>query len=367
MPMPTLRSTLMTTLLFTAACGQPPAVARLDVSLKTPKKPGEAYSLVRAASADDQITSIAVSDNYLFFATSWKGVYRLPKYGGAIDPVEEDADAIASVAASRDTVFWNRTTFGGGDIAHTQLKKRAAAGGASSVLLDGEFSLPGANLNASLSVVSDALYFTRQSTGGTAPIEFARLSLPGGGLTTLLSVPYPLVDPDALPRAWVVQGDHFYYTLRGAGGTKLLEAKPDGSGATQLAAGASLLGTYLGADADSLYTDGKVGAYEGLVAAAKADGALTPLIKGGAASPTAFTSTLGVDKENVYYMTVDSAAGWQVQAVPKAGGTPTVIGLGSQFDLGIDQMAQDDNNLYLLHNWHEILLLPKKPGDPKGL
>ena len=141
----------------------------------------------------------------------------------------------------------------------------------------------------------------------------------------------------------------------------------DGSGATQLAAGASLLGTYLGADADSLYTDGKVGAYEGLVAAAKADGALTPLIKGGAASPTAFTSTLGVDKENVYYMTVDSAAGWQVQAVPKAGGTPTVIGLGSQFDLGIDQMAQDDNNLYLLHNWHEILLLPKKPGDPKGL
>lgn len=363
-----LRSTLMATLLLTAACGQPSSISKLDVSLKTPKKPGEAYSLVRAASAEDYITSITVSDNYLFFSTSWKGVYRLPKYGGAIDPVEEDADAIANVVANRDTVFWNRTTFGGGDVPHTQIKKRAAAGGTSSILLDGDFSLPTSSGNASLSAAGNALYFTNQKHGDSAPIDIDRLSLPSGEITTLLSVPYSLASgPLLLPHAWLVQDDHLYYSKREAGTTKLLQAKADGSGAIELAASASFSDAYLGADANNLYTSGQVAAYQGLVGVAKADGALTALYKSAASSPASFTSTFVVDNDNLYYMTIDPAAGWQVQSLPKAGGTPTVIGTGSQFDMGINQIVQDDNNLYLLHRSHEILLLPKKPGEPKPL
>jgi hypothetical protein len=354
-----LRSASIATLLLTIACGQPSTLGRLDASLGAPKKPGEAYSLVRTSSDKDQIVSISVSDNYLFFATSWKGVYRLPKYGGPVEPVEEDADAVATVAANRDSVIWSRTTFGSGDAPYTQIKKRAAAGGASSIVLEASFSLPEINGNARMSATNNAVYLMSQDNGGLAPIEYRRLSLSGGAPTTLLSIP----DLDQLPEAWLFQDDTLYYSQQEAGVTKLLQAKSDGSGTIEIAASASIGGSPLGADANSLYTTGKVGKYQGMVAVAKRDGAPTALDKSAGSASGAYPATFVVDDHNLYYMTNGPAAsGPQVRSLPKVGGTPTVIGSGSQFDRGIGQIVQDDNNLYLLHSWNEILRLPKRPA-----
>jgi hypothetical protein len=53
-----------------------------------------------------------------------------------------------------------------------------------------------------------------------------------------------------------------------------------------------------------------------------------------------------VDDDNLYYMTINPAAGgWQVQSLPKAAGTLTVIGFGSQIDMDIDQFVQEPTDM----------------------
>src|SRR6478672_6425964 len=40
-----------------------------------------------------QIDAMALSDNYLFMAVNWHGVYRMPKFGGPIEELDSDEGA----------------------------------------------------------------------------------------------------------------------------------------------------------------------------------------------------------------------------------------------------------------------------------
>ena len=202
-----LRFTLVSTLLITAACGQSSPVDRIDSSLKTPLKPGEAYSLARVTDDKYWISSIAVSDNYLFLATSWQGVYRMPKYGGALTAVEEDDKAVGRVAANRDTVFWNRTTFGSGDAPHTQVRQQPAAGGATSTLQEGDFGPFGTNLYPTLVATGDALYMMRSDRPGDFSQRLDRISLRDGTNATVASFPDTGGSEIPWPTTWTLTGD----------------------------------------------------------------------------------------------------------------------------------------------------------------
>ena len=361
-----LRYTLFSALLATAACGQDSPYERIDSSLKTPLKPGEAYSLARITDDRYWISSIAVSDNYLFLATSWQGVYRLPKYGGALTAVEEDSNAVNLVTANRDTVFWNRTTFGSGDTPHTQVKQQPAAGGTTSTLLDGDFSLFSTNVYPTLVATGDALYMMRSDHPGDFSLRLDRRSLRDGAQSTLASFPDsggPMIN---WPAAWTVADDHLYFTTYTSPLKTVIDVKTTGGSPTSLALSAPISGAFLAADAAGIYTGLPSPGY-GVAKISPADGAVRPLYTNPDLLIASYTSAVAVDADNVYFVTYDAKAGNQIQAAPKAGGAPTVIGSGSQFQAGIGQILQDKDNLYVLDAGHEVLLLPKKPGGAPAL
>ncbi|HRI52600.1 MAG TPA: hypothetical protein PLW65_20695 [Pseudomonadota bacterium] len=356
-----LRFTLFSALLATAACGQSSPVERIDSSLKTPLKPGEAYSLARVTDDKYWISSIAVSDNYLFLATSWQGVYRMPKYGGALTAVEEDDKAVGRVAANRDTVFWNRTTFGAGDAPHTQVKQQPAAGGATSTLLEGDFGPFATNLYPTLVATGDALYMMRSDKPGDFSVRLDRLLLRDGTKSTLASFPDTGGSAIPWPTAWTLTGDHLYYTLNASLPRTVMDVKISSGSTTPLALDAPISSGFLAADATGLYSD-LPGRTYGLAKISPTDGAVRTLHTSPDLQLGSRTATVAIDADNIYLLTHDDKVGNQIQAAPKAGGAPTVIGSGSQFQFGVDQFLQDDDNLFVLHEGHEVLLLPKKPG-----
>ncbi len=356
-----LRFTLVSALLATAACNQAAPYDRIDSSLKTPLKPGEAYSLARLTDDKYRISSIAVSDNYLFLATSWQGVYRMPKYGGALTAVEEDAKAVGRVAANRDTVFWNRTTFGSGDAAHTQVKQQPAAGGATSILFEGDFGPFGNSEYPTFVATGDALYMMRSDNPGDFSIRLDRLSLRDGAQATVASFPDTGGSTIPWPTAWALTGDHLYYTTYAGLPRTIMDVKLSAGSTTPLALDAAISVGFLAADATGLYS-GLPGPALGLAKISPTDGAVRSLYENPDLQLESRTSTVAIDADNIYVVTRDKTGGNQIQAAPKAGGAPTVIGSGSQFQYGLEQFLQDGDNLYVLHDGHEVLLLPKKPG-----
>jgi hypothetical protein len=92
--------------------------------------------------------------------------------------------------------------------------------------------------------------------------------------------------------------------------------------------------------------------------------------RAGGAATAIYTSTdksgffgwqLVVDDARVYFMVMDPQ-GFGVLAVPKNGGPATRLGGDEQqLNGGIDQILQDEQNLFLLHAYGEVLMLPKTP------
>jgi hypothetical protein len=117
-----------------------------------PLDPGQARPVVRSLDGVHGIDLIAISDDYLFFASDWNGVYRIPKYGGNVDEVEEHRDGIIRGLAANDReVFWVPVHFGARPEGQLDLRRRAVEGGQVTILrndvnapcLDGMIPQPG--------------------------------------------------------------------------------------------------------------------------------------------------------------------------------------------------------------------------------
>jgi hypothetical protein len=125
------------------ACGgsSAPSKTRFDTALQVPFDPGAGAPLVRTIGPDHLILNMALSDDYLFLTTQWDGIYRLPKYGGAVEPVATNPSAqFNALAANARDVFWVEVRFGPNDEPHQKLQRRAAAGGPISTMRSDDFA-----------------------------------------------------------------------------------------------------------------------------------------------------------------------------------------------------------------------------------
>ena len=125
------------------ACGgsSAPSKTRFDTELRVPFNPGAGAPLVRTIGPDHLIANMALSDDYLFVTAQWDGIYRLPKYGGAVEAVATDPNAqFNALAANARDVFWVEVRFGPKDELHQKLLRRTAAGGPISTMRSDDFA-----------------------------------------------------------------------------------------------------------------------------------------------------------------------------------------------------------------------------------
>jgi hypothetical protein len=355
-----MRKLLLLPILAAIACSGQARPAHFDTTTIPPKQPGDPYSLLRFANnnvdtAFDQINGIALSDDYLFVAANWGGVYRFPKYGGPVSVVQEGGSSEYSlVAANRKTVFWDDDSFGPGDSPGGEIRSRSAVGGSTSGVTPINVALFVGN--RMLRADAQYLYYVAAPASQAAQsFELRRVPIGGGAVTTMFTLTQPgpgISAPESAftPSFIIDAGDVFFIAKQGtevdviaAGSTspkKLLDL-PTNEG--------PLL---VGADASTLFFDGSG---HSLYSAPRAGGTLTTIYT---APDKTYAMMIAVDDKNVYFSQSEGPAA-AIYALAKSGGTPARIGRSSTSFLS-GAVEQDDKNLFFAHQG-EVLMLPKTP------
>jgi hypothetical protein len=348
------------------ACAQPLLTPSelFDTKIVPAAAPGQGASLVRmrgftplASSTRYYITGIGLSDDYLILVVDKQGVYRMPKYGGAVEPLDTDADAsFRFVLSDGKRVFWDHENVAtvGNDITERVFSRDLTSGAANVLVsqthltlidqyepmryqLDGKYIYSGDDINDSLSTSR----IWRQPIAGGAPQLF--------------------LDGDAGPyRGFLADhGDVFTITHFGneldvarAGSTTLTKLADLPPGIPIIGGGVTLV-TLACVDANNVYvSDGK-----NIFAVPRAGGAMKTLDAGGVTTPP--WSTLVVDAENIYF-----DAGFAIKAQPLAGGPARQLSTDeSQLKGGVGQVIQDDKNIFVIHLSGEVLMYPKSPAS----
>jgi hypothetical protein len=348
--------------LLLAACSSSPS-SKLDTTTVSPAEAGGVRSLARVRGFTNngqppqgtQISMIALSDDYLFMAVRWDGVYRLPKYGGPAEVVDSVPGAdYLEVAANRSRVFWDHSTYDDHDHADTRLQARSATGGSPSTLVEGNFGLYETNVSQPFQADEQNLYYiSGNRVGNMDTLQLFAVPVGGGAATPLRTTPFP-----GTGEAYFAVDGEVYFS----NGNEIDKIAANSTTPQKIAdipgPAQGLRYVIRAADADNVY--------------AASDHVLYAVPRAGGA-PTAVLTTTGndyigwqltIDAQNIYYVGMD-ASGSAVFSVPRTGGTPTKIAGGdSQFSGGIDQMLQDEKNLFLLHGYGEVLMVPKTPADP---
>jgi hypothetical protein len=361
--------------LTAAACSSSTPASQLFASAPQPASvvPGQPVPVARVVGYDptsillgqNQITWIALSDNFLFMVVNGRGVYRMPKYGGAADTVDADNHSGFTFTLTHgDKVYWNHLNYDGTDTATTHLMSREVNGGPSTTLLSGwlEFdqnSFPGYQIDDHY-----LYYFEAADHSNNPPIRLSRLPLAGGAPQILVPGGGPFSLGAYLGAFLASDGDVFVsdgHTLQvyAAGGTTAkhvadLPGDPGGSSSVNLGC----------ADADYVYVADSQHIYR----IARGGGTVEAIYTAPDPDSDIFDwngTTPIVDASNLYFVqsTKDS---WEIVSLPKAGGTAQRLSRGGALDFagGIDALLQDDKNLFILHDYGEVLMLPKTPTGP---
>src|SRR5262249_33437660 len=103
-------------------------------------QPGASGTLVELTDQTHQIFAMALSANYVYFAVPWAGLYRMPKYGGDVFAVQEDAHGLFDqVATNGGHVFWDYVTFDEHDFPYTRIQSQAFDAITPTTLAEGDF------------------------------------------------------------------------------------------------------------------------------------------------------------------------------------------------------------------------------------
>ena len=325
-------------------CGSDtPAAAGFESKLQMQLGSPDGVPVVRSLDSSHDIELFALGDEYLFFSSNWNGVFRVPKFGGAVEAVEEDHAAITgALAANARDVFWERVRFDGNGFPLRKLLRRSTDLGPASTLRNDDFDalLP----EQRLMEVDDAHLVIRHLQDGVPEA----ISLADG--TTVRIPAEPIDVTDIFPRAgsFVLDGNTLFAAAC-SGDTCALARGDVTTGAAAI--GPSLSGLSIGLDDPVL---------------AAADDAYLYLIdwyhvwrlrKSDWASEEVYRAPSGayvgrpfvVDDRAVYFVTT-AKGGEQLElvAVAKTGGTLRVLSTRPHLAQGICQVAQDAQYLFVL-------------------
>lgn len=350
--------------LASAACGGGSDVVAHEGTIGTALGDGQGYTLVTTNDHSHEIAQIAVSDDYLFFSIEWHGLYRMPKYGGAIEPVDADTNAtFTGIASNGSDVFWRRSTFGPNDEPHVKIERRAAAGGAVTVMAEQASSLQ-TSFNPGMLSDTTNIYVQQPDLISVLPFD-------GGAASEIPVAPHPAGAP--WYGSWVPDYPSFYLSGCTASDSCALSRIDLSTGASEnlLALDAGVYSDIVGAvDASSVFMIKN----RHIISLSKADLTLTDVFT---PQPDEYVFWfLLVDASNVYFITYGTPAGWQLRSVPKSGGpsggTAQLLGGGEQLARGVWGVAQDRQFVFVLaappdialETGNAILAFPKVPAAP---
>jgi hypothetical protein len=337
-----------------AACGAPAPANPLESPLGEIQGAGTPRTVVRVTgdTTPAWIRDIAVSANDLYVSVPWHGVYRMPKYGGAITPVDEGSNvAFIELATGSDAVFWEHTTFDKKDFPHARVKRQDFDGGPIATLYEANLGFFDSSETRNLQTDGGIVYVTLvQNITDDGAIH----RLPAAGGEPLANIlPFNIEaeheHSQSLQPIWVAVAGAAYFTqcadgpaceIWRAAGDEMQDLGPAPPGVSRVTA----------VDRGEIFLD--VQTTEAAVWKVDlASGAATRLV-----SPAAGADRLVVDANEVFFVSgADS-----IRAVPRAGGDDRVVadltGQGT-----ISRLIADDTHIFALVDQSEVVMIPKQP------
>jgi len=295
------------------------------------------------------LDQMAVAGNFLYFNVPWSGVYRMPKYGGEIHPIEQ-ADGVEDfrgIATNDTDLYWARLSdFGsaGPDFPHSRLRRQPLGGGATQTVTEGDIAFDGSVFHAAADAFYAAVYYPLKDYA-----DLTRFPVDGGTSTVLRRLGFPDPNSAPVPTSGFVFDDLFAYfsscdpnwtacvltrfDLR----TGARDTLPTSGGPQQVVA----------VDATDLYL---VSTHQILRRSKDGAGDTTVL--------ATFAENMGpvpitvVDDEEVFLI----ANRGSLVAVPKAGGPPRTLTTGLE---RTNTLTQDEQNIFVMYDWMSIDIVPK--------
>jgi hypothetical protein len=346
------------------ACSSEPATVQLRWLVSGPK-PGEAGTLLQLTGPDHQISQIALSANYLYLAVPWAGVYRMPKYGGEVVPLQEDANALfRHVATDGDRVFWDYVTFNDSGRPHTQVRGQASGGGTTTTIAEGDFGIADSSEAPWFQAGGGYVYWVAApESPGSPGAALERVSGAGGPRETLLT----FAEPIELP-VWVADDTGIFFTTQSGSETCDVHEYlapgigSAGQGAAHLAFCPTSDSRAAGTDADLIYLKSQHALWQ----VSKWDRNI-PVTAMVTLSNDAFFYNVAFDESNVYANVLSdtsSSPGWSWVSFPKAGGAMTPFADASLCpNIGSSSAtAVDVEYVYLLCGTYDRVVVAPKPA-----
>jgi hypothetical protein len=340
---------------WSAACDSPPEF-KGDPSAfesRAPVAGAAAPQWVVGVAADERtISRFAVAGDYIYFAARDAGLYRAHKNGGPIEVIDAGADTVYNeVAAGGQEVYWLKTTLGNDQYPHVSVRHQIAGADGVVTRFEGDWGTLWSDTAIHFQADASGVYLNA-TPRGTRIAGIQNIPAQGGVPIEMLAIADVAQSP-----TWVVDDDDLFYTLckleacqvakvsKGGGAPRVLTTLP-----AQYAAARAVNGTdvYLNSP-EAIWKVSKLGGDPQVLYPFRGTVGHPPMV---------------VDDVNLYFLERKDST-YRVRAIPTDGGNVTVVATGS-FAHGINQMAQDDQNVYLLHGEAEIVTIPK-PLPPQPL
>jgi hypothetical protein len=341
------------------AASQPATVAK-DTGLGLPAAAAtgtQTQQFIRIVRGDGEIRTIAVTDDYFYWASFWEGVYRVPKLGGDIEVIEAGTGSeFEPLTTSHNDVFWVRSSFDDRDYPSVQIKHRADSGGGIGVLFSGDWGVTSSNELSNFQAGPSGVYMIAGKAGSQA-YDLQQVPLVGGPITRVRAL------PDNWP-TWLLDSGRVWFTdcpfgipapatSVDSGSCPIRGMTGSGDQTTTLANVPASNPAIGGADGDALY----VGTPSKILRVSKADGAITVLVEQ-TGEGVGIGRSLLVDDDHVYF-TVMTPGGPELRALAKVGGASVVLAPAGLLR-DVRQIVQGARLLYVLHDQgHQISVVPK--------
>jgi hypothetical protein len=336
------------------ACGTSPEGPPLISLLATDVPAGSPYSVVRIdPERVFEIVDVGLSENYLYLSIPWGGVYRLPKFGGAITTVQQDRNSwFDGISVNGDAASWIATSGDGpNDTGHTRVDRQLVSGGPVATLYEGYVgNLSVANV-PTLQADGAVVYAVVASNQSASVIA---IPASGGTPTQVMTAPAG----GGLPSfpTWIAAGGYVYFAAcppfsptdpPAAEPCSIRRAPGTGGEAEDFALIPSSPLRVVAADLAYVYVSGqdafwRVDRQTGAVSVVEMGG-MVPWI-------------IVLDETHFFF----SPYVHQLWSVPKAGGAPTLVADLSGHG-GMDKLLQDGQHLFALVGYQEVLVVPKTP------
>jgi hypothetical protein len=300
------------------------------------------------------ISRFAVAGDYIYFAARDAGLYRARKNGGPIEAIDAGADTLYNeVAAGGEQVYWLKVTPGKDAYPHVSIRQQTVGIDGVTTRFEGDWGTLWSDTAIHFQADRGGVYLNA-TPRGTRVAAIQNLPAAGGVPIEMLAIADVAQSP-----TWVVDEDDLFFTLckelacqlgkvsKGGGAPRILSTLPAAYVAARVVDGRDV---YLNSPA-AIWRVSKEGGEPQVLYPSRGTMVIPPM---------------AIDATNLYFLerkADDKNAVYRLRAIATNGGNVVLVTTG-MFPRGINQMTQDEQNIYLLHGEAEIVAIPKPAPLP---